>query len=168
MINTLRCCLQRLICEGLLLLRVLVLSIHHSLLEEAVDLVLLSVHGRGLVMAHHLRVLVLLPHVHIVSVGREVIGRRSRHTTDGLSILPSDLMVLHLLNNLLHVLTCLLELGELLLKPYVEGLQRDGFLRYRHTLDTSEQVVCHIVGGLENVILLEVDRSQGHVLNLID
>ena len=168
MINICVSCLHRLIFEGLLLLRVLILSIDHSLLEKVVRLVLLSVHGRGLVMAHHLRVRVLLRHVHIVSVGREVIGRRSRHTIDGLSILPSNLMVLHLLNNLLHVLTCLLELGELLLKPYVEGLQRDGFLRDRHTLDTSEQVVCHIVGGLENVILLEVDRSEGHVLNLID
>ena len=119
-------------------------------------------------MAHHLRVLVLLPHVHIVSVGREVIGRRSRHASDRLSILASDLMVLHLLNYLLHVLTRLLELGELLLEPYVEGFERDGFLGYGHTLDTSEQVVSHVVGGLENVILLEVDRSEGHVLNLID
>ena len=146
----------------------LILSIDHSLLEKVVRLVLLSVHGRGLVMAHHLRVRVLLPHVHIVSVGREVIGRRSRHTIDGLSILPSNLMVLHLLNNLLHVLTCLLELCELLLKPYVKGFQRDDFLGYGHTLDTSEQVVRHIVGSLENVILLQVDRSQSYVLNLID
>ena len=150
------------------MLRVLVLSIHHALLEKVVHLVLLRVHGRGLVMAHHLRVLVLLPHVHIVSVGWKVIGRRSRHTIDGLSILASDLMVLHLLNNLLHVLTCLLELCELLLKSYVEGLQRDDFLSHGHTLDTSEQVVRHIVGCLENVILLQVNWSQGHVLNLID
>ena len=116
-------------------------------------------------MAHSLRVLILLPHVHIVVSGREVIGRRRvRHAIDRLSIL----MVLHLLNNLLHVLTCLLELGELLLEAYVEGFERDDFLGHRHTLDTSEQVVRHIVGSLENVVLLQVDRSQGHVLNLID
>ena len=125
----------------------------------------MSVHGCGLVMAHCLRVLVP-PHVHIVVSGSgEVIGRRRvRHGIERLSIL----MVLHLLNNLLHVLTCLLELGELLLEPYVEGFEGDDFLGHRHTLDTSEQVVRHIVGSLENVVLLQVDRPQGHVLNLID
>lgn len=77
-------------------------------------------------------------------------------------------MVLHLLNYLLHVLTCVLELCELLLEPEVEGFQRNDFLCYSHTLDTSEQVVRDIVRRLENMVLLQIDWSEGHVLNLID
>jgi len=120
-------------------------------------------------MAHHLLLLSLLPHVHIVSVIWEVIARRSSsHTIDTLSILPTNLMVLHLLNYLLHVLTCVLKLCELLLEPYVEGFQRDDFLSRGHALDTSEQVMGDIVGRLKNMVLLEVDWPQGDVLNLID
>lgn len=77
-------------------------------------------------------------------------------------------MVLHLLNYLLHVLTCVLELCELLLEPEVEGFQRNDFLSHGHTLDTSEQVVRDIVRRLENMVLLQIDWSEGHVLNLID
>jgi len=74
-------------------------------------------------MAHQLLVLRLLTHVHIVSAGRKIISRSGWHTVDSLSILASDLMVLHLLNYLLHVLTCVLELSKLLLEPNVEGFQ---------------------------------------------
>ena len=50
----------------------------------------------------------------------------------------------------------------------VEGLQRDDFLWWGHALDTSEQVVSHVVGNLKNPILLQVDLSHARVLNLID
>jgi len=77
-------------------------------------------------------------------------------------------MVLHLLNYLLHVLTCVLQLRKLFLKPNVEWLQRDEFLRWRHALNACKKVVCYIVGGLENMILFEVNLSHAGVLNLID
>ena len=113
----------------LLLLRVLVLGVHHPLLVQVVALHLGIVHLGGLGMAHHLLlVLSLLADVHIVSVVCEVISASPSHTVDPLSILTSDLMVLHLLNYLLHVLTCVLKLCELLLEPQVERLQRDDFL----------------------------------------
>ena len=78
------------------------------------------------------------------------------------------MVVLHLLNNLLHVLACALQLSELFLKAYVESLKRDDFLRWSHALDTSEQVVSHIVGDLKNPILLQVNLSHVDVLDLID
>ena len=77
-------------------------------------------------------------------------------------------MVLHLLNYLLHVLTCVLQLRKLFLEPDVEGLERDEFLGWRHALDTCEKVVRHIVGRLENMVLLEVNLAHPWVLDLID
>ena len=50
------------------------------------------------------------------------------HAVDLSSILSSNLMVLHLLNYLLHVLTCVLQLSELFLEADVEGFKRDDFL----------------------------------------
>jgi len=77
-------------------------------------------------------------------------------------------MVLHLLNYLLHVLTCVLQLGKLFLKPDVEWLELDEFLSLRHALNTCQKVVRHIVGRLKNMILLQVNLSHARVLNLID
>ena len=79
-------------------------------------------------MTHHWILLGLLTHAIHVSVGGEVVGGgRPVHAVD-LSILSSDLMVLHLLNYLLHVLTCVLQLCELFLEADVEGFKRDDFL----------------------------------------
>ena len=77
-------------------------------------------------------------------------------------------MVLRLLNYLLHVLTCALQLVKLLRELLVEGLELDEFLGWFHALDTCEQVVRHIVGGLKNVILLHVDLVHARVLNWLD
>ena len=84
------------------------------------------------------------------------------------SILPSDLMVLHLLNYLLHVLTCVLQLGKLLSELLVEGLEGNYFLGWRHALDSCQQVVSHVVRHLKNAVLLQVNLSHTDVLNLID
>ena len=78
------------------------------------------------------------------------------------------MMVLHLLNNLLHVLTRALKLRELLLETHVESFQGDDFLGSSHALDTSEQVMSHVVRNLKNAILLQVYLSHVHVLDLID
>ena len=58
------------------------------------------------------------------------------HVVNGAPILATDLLRLHLLNYLLHVLTRVLQLPKLLLEFYVEGLQGDDFLRWGHALDT--------------------------------
>ena len=149
---------------GLLLVGVLQLLL---LLVVEVVLALGRVHGCRGVVAHHL---ILGLRVHVVHVGglREVAGRGGGHGLQRLPILASDLMVLHLLNYLLHVLTCVLQLRKLLLEPVVEGLEGDHFLGVCHRLDTCQQVVRHVVGSLENVVLLEVDLPHAWVLNLID
>ena len=90
------------------------------------------------------------------------------HAVDLSSILSSNLMVLHLLNYLLHVLTCVLQLCELFLEANVEGLERDDFLGGRHTLYSSEQVVSHIIRSLKHVVLLQINLSHAWVLNLIN
>ena len=135
---------QLLLCPTDVLLRVLLLAhllLLLLLLVVEVVLVLGGGHIGGLlVMAHHLLLLARsLGHVRNVSVLSIVIGGVGRllHIVDGPSLLASDLMVLHLLNYLLHVLTGVLQLGKLLLEPDVERLERDDFLGLGHTLDTS-------------------------------
>ena len=95
-------------------------------------------------------------------------GRRESLRVDPGSIGATDLLLLHLLNYLLHVLTCVLQLLELLLEPDVEGLERDDFLGGRHRLDTCQQVVRHIVAHLKNAVLLKVNLPHALVLNLVD
>lgn len=77
------------------------------------------------------QLLLLLPHV-----GRQlilltllllllrvvVVRRRLLQRVYGCSILPTDLLRLHLLNYLLHVLTCVLQLSKLFLELDVERL----------------------------------------------
>ena len=157
---------------------VLVLLLSQLLLLHVVQLflvgrVVVRVLGGRLVMAHNLIRLIWLLSTHVarhVSVERAIVSvawllHRINCPTP---ILARNLMVLHLLNNLLHVLARALQLGELLLEADVKGLQRDDFLWRGHALDTSEQVVGHVVGNLKNPILLQVDLSHARVLNLID
>ena len=79
-------------------------------------------------MTHHLIGPRLLTHTVHVSIRGIVSGRRTVHAVDLSSILSSNLMVLHLLNYLLHVLTCVLQLCELFLEADVEWFKRDDFL----------------------------------------
>lgn len=90
------------------------------------------------------------------------------HAVDLSSILSSNLMVLHLLNYLLHVLTCVLQLCELFLEADVEGFEGDDFLGWRHTLDSGEQVVSNIIRSLKHVVLLQINLSHARVLNLVN
>ena len=124
-------------------------------------------------LAHQL--LLLLPHV-----GRQlilltllllrvvVVRRRLLQRVYGCSILPTDLLRLHLLNYLLHVLTRVLQLGKLFLEANVEGLEGDDFLSRCHALDTCQQVMGDIVAHLENAVLLEVNLPHARVLDLVN
>lgn len=96
-----------------------------------------------------------------------MIGGALHSSVDYPSILATDLIALHLLNNLLHVLTRILQLLELLLEPDVKRLKGDDFLGRSHALDTCEQVVRDIVGSLENVVLLEANLPHVGVHNLV-
>lgn len=77
-------------------------------------------------------------------------------------------MVLGLLNYLLHVLTGALQLVKLVSELLVEGLELHEFVLRFHALDTSQQVVRHVVRSLENVVLLHVDLAHARVLNRLD
>ena len=113
--------------------------------------------------------LLLTQEGHVASViGRKEWATSWLHAVHALSILSSNLMVLHLLNYLLHVLTSVLELCKLLLEPYVEGLKTDDFLWMCHALDTSQKVVRHIVRSLKNVVLLQVNLAHAWVIDLIN
>lgn len=80
-----------------------------------------------------------------------------------LSILPLDLQ-----DDLVHEFAGLLQLGELLLKVNIEIAEVEHLLAVGHGLDPSEQVVGHVVGGLENVVLLTVKLTHSLVLNLVN
>ena len=81
-------------------------------------------------------------------------------------ICPGLAVQLH--NNLVHKFACFLHLGELVLKVHIEIAQVQHLFAIGHALDTSEQIVCHIVRVLENVILLTVNLAHGRVRNLIN
>lgn len=84
-------------------------------------------------MPHNLLLRLLLANVLHFSVGKvtsSAVAWLHRH------ISVRNLMVLHLLNYLLHVLTCVLQLCELLLEFQVEGFEGDDFLSRGHALDT--------------------------------
>jgi len=116
---------------GLRLLQLLLLLL---LVVAEVLLVLLGGKERLLVLAHNLLLLLLRTHIRrnvvalsllllllgVVGGGR---GGLLLHLVDSAAILPADLLRLHLLNYLLHVLTCVLELRKLLLKAHVERLE---------------------------------------------
>lgn len=149
----------------------LLLLLHLGILVvDEVLLVLDLVHGGGLVMDHHLLLLgSRLIHVRNVTLDWvEAALRILSHFSSTGSILRRDRVALHLLNYLFHVLTRELQLLEILLKLVVVGLERDNFLGELHTLDTGQQVVRHVVGQLENAVLLRVDLSHARVIDLIE
>lgn len=81
-------------------------------------------------------------------------------------ICPLSAVELH--NNLVHEFACFLHLGELVLKVHVEIAQVEHLLPIGHALDSSEQIVRHIVRMLKNVVLLTVNLAHGRVRNLIN
>ena len=122
-------------------------------------------HQLLLLLAHVRRQLIIL----LTLLLRVVIARRRLlQRVYGCSILPTDLLRLHLLNYLLHVLTRVLQLGKLFLEANVEGLEGDDFLSRCHALDTCQQVMGDIVAHLENAILLEVNLPHARVLDLVN
>ena len=74
----------------------------------------------------------------------------------------------HLLNDLLHELTGLAQLLELLLEFEVEAAEGDNLVGGGHALDTCEQVVRHVVRRLENVVLFAVSLRVVRVRYFID
>lgn len=124
-------------------------------------------HLVGLVMAHHLVLILGLACDEMVFLVLRI-KVCTGGAVEGASILGGDLMVLGLLNYLFHVLTRALQLVKLLRELLVEGLELNQFLGAFHALDTSQQVVRHIVGSLENVVLLHVDLVHCLVLNGLD
>ena len=90
-------------------------------------------HQLLLLLAHVRRQLIIL----LTLLLRVVVARRRLlQRVYGCSILPTDLLRLHLLNYLLHVLTRVLQLGKLFLEANVERLEGDDFLSGCHALDT--------------------------------
>jgi len=131
--------------QGVLQLLLLLLLL---LVEEVVWLTLGPVVCLLEVPAHHL--VLLLADVRNVSVlltlgGVEICGGGLLQVVDAAAILAANLLRLHLLNYLLHVLTCVLQLRKLFLEADVEGFERYYFLGRRHALDTCQQVVRNIV-----------------------
>ena len=118
----------------LLLLLLLLLEVHVVLLALG------RVDRRLEVTAHHL--ILLLAHVVrnvsvLLALSSVIVGGGGLlHMVDAAAILAADLLRLHLLNYLLHVLTCVLQLRKLFLEADVEGLEGNDFLGGRHALDT--------------------------------
>ena len=122
-------------------------------------------HQLLLLLAHVRRQLIIL----LTLLLRVVVARRRLlQRVYGCSILPTDLLRLHLLNYLLHVLTRVLQLGKLFLEANVERLEGDDFLSGCHALDTCQQVMGDIVAHLENAVLLEVNLPHARVLDLVN
>ena len=81
-------------------------------------------------------------------------------------ICPGLAVQLH--NNLVHEFACFLHLSKLVLKVHIEIAQMEHLLAIGHALDSSEQIVRHIVRMLKNVVLLTVNLAHGGVRNLIN
>lgn len=123
-------------------------------------------HQLLLLLAHVRRQLIILLTLLLLRV--VVARRRLLQRVYGCSILPTDLLRLHLLNYLLHVLTRVLQLGKLFLEANVERLEGDDFLSRCHALDTCKQVMSDIVAHLENAVLLEVNLPHARILDLVN
>ena len=146
---------------------------------EAILLLVLLLEGLLLsLLSQNLLLLVLLPEVRRVDAAlllslalgaRVVVAALGLRNDAGLGDHCRCVVLLgHLLDDLFHVLACVLQLLVLLLEGLVERLKGDKFFSLSHALYAREQVVSDVVGHFENAVLFVVYLPQDLVLDLVN